>query len=145
MTTKIIGVIAMALAVLSVPLCVDALGVVMALLAIVVAAIAALLSNCRASVITVLIATIAIFGISPLPQILRQTESVGTLVETSAYNPALVNPPMLGEHTTITVEKRMGDQQAITENNQNMLMVIGGIYGLYLAAIAYVRYKRSKM
>ncbi len=143
MTSKIVGAIAILLAMLSLPLCFDSLGVVVALLAIVVAAIAALLKNVRSGIIAVLIATVAIFGISPLPQILKTTETVGTSIETSAYNPTLVNPPMAGERTEIYIQKGRGNQQAIAENNKIVLMVIGGVYFLYIAAIGYVLHRSS--
>jgi len=147
MTSKIVGAIAILLAMLSLPLCFDSLGVVVALLAIVVAAIAALLKNVRSGIIAVLIATVAIFGISPLPQILKATESVGTSVETSAYNPALVSPRIASEHTETTkifVQKRMGDQQEIADGKKITLAVIGSIYFLYMAAIGYALRRSSK-
>jgi hypothetical protein len=141
MTAKIVGVSAILLAVSSLALSFDSLGVLVALLAVFVASISALLKNINHSIIAALIATVAIFGVSPLPQILKQTESVGTSIETSSYNQELVPPPMAGESTEIYIQKRMGDQQEIAERNKIFLAVIGGVYFLYIATIGYAIHK----
>ncbi|MFA5921944.1 MAG: hypothetical protein WC856_11735 [Methylococcaceae bacterium] len=143
MTTKIVGVIAILLAVLSLPLSFDSLGVLVALLAVFVASISAFLKNISHSIIAALIATVAIFGASPLPQILKQTESVGTSIETSSYNQELVNPTLAGERTEIYIQKRMGDQQEIKERNKIFLAIIGGVYFLYITAIGYALHRSS--
>lgn len=143
MATKIIGVVAILLAVLSLPLSFDSLGVLVALLAVFMAAISALLGNIKHSALAALIATVAIFGVSPLPQILKQTESIGTSIETSSYNPELVTPSMAGARTEIYIQKKMGDQQEIAERNKILLGIVGGIYLLFIAAIGHALRKRG--
>ena len=140
MIKKIAGIISISLAVISLPLCFDSLGILVALLALLAATISALLININHSAIAALVATVAIFGVSPLPQILEQTESVGISIETSSYNPEWAHPSMPAR-TEIYFQKRMGDQQEIAARNKTLLTIIGSIYFLYVAAISYALLK----